>query len=720
MRTQISQINADDADKKEICEICGHLRNLCQMGRILDPRNPAVAVAAYRHPAGRPGMAVRLVLGLVIVPLSLQAAPPPPTSGAAPAPASPAGPAAVPSTPPPSAPPSRIEKFYYLHYKEGEEKPVALVQGEWAVLHGQDQVDLIQPTFTLYHTVENRQDKLVLRAVTGLFNKKAHHASLEGDVIAQQEDGAELRTERADVDLTQKRLTTDRRVEVRKPGLNLTGVGMEATKLLKVLTLHSMVTMSVRGGAAGLLGGAGRTDKGAERGAGETSVTSDGPCTMTRLATPRPDTGATDELRFARNVAVTRHDAAGMTQLKGDAATIDLFYQSASPTPGSPTPAGPAPAAGEPEPRRAILTGNVQIIETQGLSGTAHRLDWTAKDDRLELTGDSGVRVARGAFSLLAKRVVILRPAASIQCRDQAEMTFIPESNDALPSNKPAASTPWVVRSDALDIRFQADLKGLDQVEAAGTVTIAGEGKGATSTRQTAAGDRFVWNGSARQGVLTGAPATMRQGDHRMEAVRILLYLLDQQVVLQGPKWVELAGTPSPAGAPNPDGGPASKTPPPAPPPSAAASPAATPPKAEGGMALTARGDIAVDTDGGAVEVGHGAIVVTTQMRLEADRLKVLMAPGGGGLDRALGWGHIRVADVQQGTMIYGDSMAWEARNQEILVEGSPFAYIVQKGGRLQGQAITITRQPDGLRCANRSGTKGRIHVGSAEAKAKP
>jgi hypothetical protein len=32
MRTQISQINADYADKKEICEICGNLRNLCQIG----------------------------------------------------------------------------------------------------------------------------------------------------------------------------------------------------------------------------------------------------------------------------------------------------------------------------------------------------------------------------------------------------------------------------------------------------------------------------------------------------------------------------------------------------------------------------------------------------------------------------------------------------------------------------------------------------------------
>jgi hypothetical protein len=180
-----------------------------------------------------------------------------------------------------------------------------------------------------------------------------------------------------------------------------------------------------------------------------------------------------------------------------------------------------------------------------------------------------------------------------------------------------------------------------------------------------------------------------------MEAAQVVFFPLDQRVVLQGPKRIELA--------PQAVAAPAAGTPPAAP--------------AEGRIVVSSSGDIALDTAGGTVDIGDGAWVLSPQTRLEADRLRFRLAPGGGGVERALGWGHIHVSDRANGADIFGDHLAWDVRSQEFQVEGVPFAYIVQRGGRLQGQAITVSRQPDGLRCANRSGQKGRIQIETPEAK---
>jgi hypothetical protein len=181
-----------------------------------------------------------------------------------------------------------------------------------------------------------------------------------------------------------------------------------------------------------------------------------------------------------------------------------------------------------------------------------------------------------------------------------------------------------------------------------------------------------------------------------MEAARVVLLPLDQRVVLQGPKRIEFAGSaPAPAAT------------------SVPAAPTAAVP--ESGIVLSSRGDVAVAAGDGVIDIGDGAIVLTPQTRLEADRLRLTLAPDGGGIQRALGWGHVRLSDRVNGTGVFGDHLEWDVKAQEFLVEGIPFAYILQKGGRLQGQAITITRQPDGLRCANRSGLRGRIQVGTPE-----
>jgi lipopolysaccharide export system protein LptA len=713
---------------------------------------PERRIAWRRDRGGRrpPGLGFRLAWLLAI----------PCAAIAAPASKPDAGPA--PAAPPESAPRqpvSRIENFYYPHYKDDkdpkqrESGPVALIQGAWALVRDQDQIDLIQPILTLYHDPEGdeegkgaaavegggdeeaakerggspreqaegkkRRDKVVVRSSTGLFNQKTHQAVLEGDVVAQQEDGIEVRMDHLLVDIVHRRMTTDRRVEVRKTGLNLGGTGMEASGLLNVLVLQSTVSVSLRGsgGMEGLLGAARSAPEGGERaGGGETSVTSDGPTTFSslkpsksskkkdkrdgsKLEDPRQKLGVTHELRFARPVVISHHDANGLMLLNGDVATIDLALADASTDVNA--------ESLQNKIRRVLLTGHVKIVESQGLTGNAHRLDWVKQSalDQLDLTDDGGVRVSRGSTFLQAKRVVLQlrngRQDLAAHCERDAEMRFAPEGAAA---DGKAAARLWAIRSETLDLRFQPALKGLDRVDAVGAVTIAGESNDAAAGGQTASGDRFVWEESVRRGTLTGDPAVMRQGESRMEAARILLFLLDQRVVLQGPKWIELAG---PAAA---EGGGEAASPAPA---------AAAPAKADPAVTLTSIGDVVVDTAGGVVEIGAGASAHTPQMQIEANRLKIHLAPGGG-LDRALGWGKIRVVDTLQGARVFGDSLVWEARSQEIHVEGVPFAYILQPGGRLQGQAITITRQPDGLRCANRSGTKGRIQIGAPEPKRTP
>jgi lipopolysaccharide export system protein LptA len=305
---------------------------------------------------------------------------------------------------------------------------------------------------------------------------------------------------------------------------------------------------------------------------------------------------------------------------------------------------------------------------------------------------DAGVRVSRGAYAMQGKRMVLVRRDSRADCLGDARVVFVPEgAGGERPAKATAPVQPWVIQGETLAVRFSADMKGLDEVDTTGHVTIATEGGPAAAgaggeTRFSAAGDRFIWAAPARRGVLTGSPVVLGQGGHRMEAARVVFFPLDQRVVLQGPKRIEFAGsTPSPA---------------------AGAAPA-------GGSPVAARD--------GVIDIGDGAIVLTPQTLLETDRLQLKLAPDGGGIQRALGWGHVRLSDRVSGTGVFGDHLEWDVKSQEFLVEGVPFAYILQKGSRLQGQAITITRQPDGLRCANRSGLRGRIQIGTpAEDPAKP
>ncbi len=116
------------------------------------------------------------------------------------------------------------------------------------------------------------------------------------------------------------------------------------------------------------------------------------------------------------------------------------------------------------------------------------------------------------------------------------------------------------------------------------------------------------------------------------------------------------------------------------------------------------------------IEVGDGAQILSPQTRLEAGRLRVRLVAGGG-VERALGWGRVRLVDRATGTTVFGDHLAWDVGAREFLIEGLPFACIVQRGALMQGQAITVSRQPDGLRCANRSGLKGRIQIDPSASK---
>ncbi len=604
--------------------------------------------------------------------------------GAAAGPAAPPvnGPAGRPAPPPASdALSSRIEGFFYPHDVDG--KRIAVAEGRFAILRGEDQVDLIDPTFTLFRDVAGspRREKIVIRGATGLYNLKTRRARLAGRVTVRQEDGTELRALSLDLDVQQKRLTSEGRVELRKPGLTLTGTGLEASEILNVIALRSKVIVNVRGGVGRLF----RDDAGTAAveadAAQETIVTCAGPATLARLAAPRPKTGATEEMRLARGVTVTRHDPAGLLRLSGDAATLDLRFGGMA---ASPSGSAPTETPRRIEFRRAVVTGRVRLVDAQGFSGFAHRLVWSAQDDRLELSDKSGVRVARGVQVLQGRQVTLARRDARAVCRGDAQMTFMPEAAPGEGVAARSAAAPWIIRCDVLTMRFTADLKGLEGIDAAGSVTIEGEAGGGAG-RQTAFGDRFVWAGDARRGLLSGRPVRMTLGAHRMESAQVVFFPLDQRVVLQGPKRIELAAS---AAADGPD---------------AAAAP-------EGGISLTARGDIAVAAGDGVIEVGDGAQILSSQTRLEAGRLRVRLAAGGG-VERALGWGRVRLTDRVSGTAVFGDHLAWEVSAREFRVEGVPYACILQRGGLLQGQSITISRQPDGLRCANRSGTRGRIHI---------
>mgnify|MGYP003870184823 CR=1 FL=1 len=618
-------------------------------------------------------VAAVLVVLHAAVPVRGQVAPPAP----APAPANGgAPPAGDPASTVPEALSSRVVGFFYPHDVDG--KRIAIAEGKVAILRGQDQVDLVEPVFTLFRDVEGspRREKIVIRGATGLYDLRRQRARLEGRVTVRQEDGTELGASALDLDVQQKRLSTEGRIELRRPGLILTGTGLEASEILNVIVLRSSVILNVRGGLGGLFradGGAGPAPGG---GAGEMVVTCDGPATLARLAAPRPETGATQEMRLARSVVVTRHEPAGLMRLSGDAATIDLCHGAG---PGAAEGDAGAPSRGA-EVRRAVLTGRVRLVDAQGLGGSAHRLVWSAAEDRLELSGESGVRVARGVHVLEGRQVTLERREARAVCQGDAQMTFVPEGAPGAPVDARTSASPWTIRCDELTLRFTPDLKGMEGVEADGGVTIAGEVAGAAGS-QAAEGDRFVWSGAGRRGLLTGRPVRMTQGAHRMEAARVVFFPFDQRVVLQGPKRIALGGDAAGADA-----------------------------SAEGGISLTARGDIAVSAGDGVIEVGDGAQILSPQTSLEAGRLRIRLAPGGG-VERALGWERVRLTDRASGTAVFGDHLAWDVRAREFLVEGLPFACILQRGVLLQGQAVTLTRQPDGLRCANRSGLRGRIRI---------
>lgn len=621
---------------------------------------------------------VALALGGFAEEAAQPASPSPSPAGGAPAAPSPA---AVGQAPPAATPDQagaapktgefdqRIKEWFYRHYVKNEE--VAIAQGEWAILRQNGCLDIDRPLFTFFREVEgtSRREKVTVAGATGQFNRGASRARLEGQVVVREEDGSELRTEHLDLDLLQRRLTTEDRVEIRKPDLVLTGVGLDGSRLLHVMILQSKVAVSVRGVSADTLLGAGPSDASKASPAGETFVTCDGPATLVHLASPRPETDATDELRLANRVAISRHDPSGLMRFLADAATVDLFHGAA-----------PAPAAGGAppmvtDPRRAVLTGNVQVFEERGLTGTAERLVWTRADESLQLEGESGVRIARTTHTIQGKRVVVLRRENRVTSRGDAQATFSPQAGAVDAAARESAPT-WTLRSRSLEAWLRPEGNDIDRLDAAGDVTLAADtapgGSAGGPRRQTATGESFRWNAASRQGLLAGSPATVQEGPDRMEASRIALFPVEQRILLQGPKRIELAGR----------------------------------------VSATARGDMAISHAEGTIEIGEGATVSTPEMRMEADRLRMDLARSGGdGIRGALGWGHVHVVDRVNASEIFGDTLRWDVPGEEVAVVGMPFAKIVQGNIFFQGQEFWVSRRTGDIRAVNRAGTQGRIRV---------
>ncbi len=587
-----------------------------------------------------------------------------------------------------------------LHRKEinprtGQEEVVAIVRGDEAIPRDKEVFD-IRGVRAQYHTdprSKNEKSETVrLEADRARLDGASGRLELAERVRVLHEDGTVLEAPAALVLFARRyvcapcgteapkagncplcnaglRSKTATSVEVEqefsltRPGMKLSGRELRADDRLGKLAV----------GRQGFLEMAGRASSLAEKAAPPgtpaddvlTEVRCDGPLAIQDLTEDRSRVF----LEARDNVRIRRRDAAGSTTtLKADRAEITAARR-LDPRTGK--------VHQKPDPEKIAARGRLTLSDDKDLQASAEALDWETRDDvpalgavggpggallealgavrhdRALLSGDP-VALAQGANRVRAKSVEIDRASGRTFFSGDVSGSFAA-------ADTPGAH-PLQLACRKLVATSAPSAAGWKprEIEALGDVRLEGlmEKEGGPSGRAEA--DRFLWNLEEQRGLLEGRPfVRVAQEKNSILAPRSVLEGRSS-IVLKGPKRFRLVQKVE---------------------------------DRETATTVTSEGDVAIDSGRGRITLEDRCRILSDDLRLQADRMEIELAPEGKGLQALRASGNIRARRGGEAATVYGDRLRYDPKERALSVAGFPHAAAEAGGQTVRTREIRFNEQ---------------------------
>jgi hypothetical protein len=480
--------------------------------------------------------------------------------------------------------------------------------------------------YTKPRSADDKSRKVMLEFPTGEIDGKRNRFILPEGAVAFMDDGTRIEAQQLEVDYALQRLTSTKPVRLSKPGMVLTGSGLEADDTIRQMVIPGDGFLEILGQPRDLV-----PDR-PPRVPAPTLVTrllSKGPLTLRDIGGPERLflLGATGGATFERS------ENGEKTRATADSLVVYFTRRDEAMAPVS-----------------ATGRGAITVVDSRGTRATASSLDWEYREDIVHLRDVD--------FTAMGQRVKAKRAAMD---RRSGLATF---TGDLAADVAPAENQPPLhIVADLLEIAVEtvAKVTTASSVVARGAVHIEGDfGPDGQRQHLVATGAEFAWDAFAERGRLTGAPfARITQGRNVILAP-LLVFEGSSRLVLKGPKRVNISHE--------------------APPPLwlRARNRIFGLPPGTGGrrvdVALVTDADIEFDNDARLVSVLGRCDATTPEFSLSADRLFLHLSKDGSGLEDAKAFGDVRASAAAQGAKLAGDVLTYLPDTGVIEVVGAPRA----------------------------------------------
>ncbi len=483
--------------------------------------------------------------------------------------------------------------------------------------------------YTKPRTADEKSRKIMLEFPSGELDGNKNHFALPEGAIVHMDDGTRIEAQQLDLDYSLQRLTSKKPVKLTKPGVVLTGAGLDADDTMKQMIIPSDGYLEITGRPQDLA-----PDK--------TPPSPPSPI-VTRLHCAGPlmlrDIPGPEKILMIsaeKTVQFERHEPGADTKATAD--SLVLYFAKRDKTLA---------------PISATARGAITMTDTRGSKATASSLDWESFDDI--------VRLKDVDFTMKTQRIVA-RTAVIDNARGFATFTGNLRADVSPEEGQP----PLHVTAERFDLTL--DMRGApapSSVLAVGNVVVDGD-FGPVGQRQAihATGSEFSWDVGENSGRLIGVPfAHVTQGQSLIIAP-LLVFEGRSLLVVKGPKRLNLVQVQPPSLWDR------------------ARNTAFSLPSDLGARRVEIKvatdHDIRYDADRRLVSILGRCTAQTPEFALVADRLFLRLAAAGG-IEEARAFGAIRVSGGPQGLSLTGDALIYRPATGSVEVVGAPRAYATIK-----------------------------------------
>lgn len=542
----------------------------------------------------------------------------------------------IPTPPPlvtPSPTPSPGGDFSFATYSE-DEYLVAEVNGTSETYDNVKKEGRIRNGRATYYTrprsIEEKSRKVTLDFPVADIDGKVNRFFLPEGGTVRMEDGSTLEASELLLEYATQRLTSGQPVRLTRPGVVLTGAGLEADDALKQLTIPKDGYLEIQGRPE---------DYAPDRPATPPDPTlksilrSKGTLVLRELPGPERFFFVSAE----GGVQLDRTEGTRTLQTTADSLVLYLARGGDGYRPVSVT-----------------ARGAISISDSEGMRATASSLDWESRDDRMFLTQ---VDFGSGPQKIRSDNATLDRWTGIGTFTGNLSAEVAPEPDQP----------PLKITAKELEIGMAPGLAvSASHVVARGDVRISGDfGTPAAPRPLEAVGTEFSWDAYSGSGRLFGRPfARIVQGESLIQAP-LIVFEGRSLIVIKGPKSVNFAHTEPPAlwrrnrntllGRDPKDGGKRTE------------------------IALSTPGDIRYDAVGRTLTVLDRCEVRTAEFQLAADRVLLRLGQDGDGIEEARAFGRVRMQRPVDGVRLLGDAVNYLPAQGVIEIVGSPRAFATVK-----------------------------------------